>query len=68
MGSYLGQLDDMQQAALPGSLGPGRAQRHGIPARLARIGATTVEVPGSSHSVYVPQPAAVAGLIKQAAR
>jgi pimeloyl-ACP methyl ester carboxylesterase len=33
-----------------------------------RIGARTVEVPGSSHSVYVSQPAAVADLIKQAAR
>jgi len=32
-----------------------------------RIGATTVEVPGASHSVYVSQPAAVADLIKQAA-
>jgi pimeloyl-ACP methyl ester carboxylesterase len=33
-----------------------------------RIGARTVEVPGSSHSVYVSQPVAVADLIKQAAR
>jgi pimeloyl-ACP methyl ester carboxylesterase len=33
-----------------------------------RIGAQTVEVPGSSHSVYVSQPTAVANLIKQAAR
>jgi len=33
-----------------------------------RIGAQTVEVPGSSHAVYVSQPAAVADLIKQAAR
>jgi len=31
-----------------------------------RAGATTVEVP-ASHSVYVSQPAAVAGLVKQAA-
>ena len=33
-----------------------------------RIGARTVEVPGSSHSVYVSQPVATADLIKQAAR
>lgn len=33
-----------------------------------RIGARTVEVPGTSHSVYVSQPAVVADLIKQAAR
>jgi pimeloyl-ACP methyl ester carboxylesterase len=33
-----------------------------------RIGARTVEVPGSSHSVYVSQPVAVADLIKQAAQ
>ncbi len=33
-----------------------------------RIGAHTVEVPGTSHSVYVSQPAVVADLIKQAAR
>ena len=33
-----------------------------------RIGAPTVEVPGASHSVYVSQPAAVADLIKRAAR
>jgi pimeloyl-ACP methyl ester carboxylesterase len=33
-----------------------------------RIGATTVEVPGTSHSVYVSQPVAVADLIKQAAQ
>jgi pimeloyl-ACP methyl ester carboxylesterase len=33
-----------------------------------RIGARTVEVPGSSHSVYVSQPVAVADLIKPAAR
>jgi pimeloyl-ACP methyl ester carboxylesterase len=33
-----------------------------------RIGAQTVEVPGTSHSVYVSQPAAVADLIKQATR
>ncbi|MFG2562004.1 alpha/beta fold hydrolase [Streptomyces sp. NPDC048496] len=32
-----------------------------------RIGAQTVEVPGS-HSVYVSQPAATADLIKQATR
>jgi hypothetical protein len=31
-----------------------------------RAGATTIEV-AASHSVYVSQPAAVAGLIKQAA-
>ena len=43
---------------------PPPAQR----AMAERIGAKTVEVPGSSHSVYVSQPAAVADLIKQAAR
>ena len=43
---------------------PPPAQR----AMAERIGAQTVEVPGSSHSVYVSQPAAVADLIKQAAR
>ena len=43
---------------------PPPAQR----AMAERIGAQTVEVPGSSHSVYVSQPAAVASLIKQAAR
>ena len=32
-----------------------------------RAGATTAEVPGS-HAIYVSQPAAVAGLITQAAR
>jgi pimeloyl-ACP methyl ester carboxylesterase len=32
-----------------------------------RIGATTVEVPGASHSVYVSHPDAVADLIKRAA-
>jgi pimeloyl-ACP methyl ester carboxylesterase len=37
-------------------------------AMAERIGATTVEVPGTSHSAYVSQPAAVADLIKQAAR
>ena len=31
-----------------------------------RIGAQTLEVPGSSHSVYVSQPAAVADVIKRA--
>jgi pimeloyl-ACP methyl ester carboxylesterase len=36
-------------------------------AMAARAGATVVEVPGS-HSVYVSQPKAVAGLIAQAAR
>jgi pimeloyl-ACP methyl ester carboxylesterase len=36
-------------------------------AMAERIGATTVEVPGTSHSVYVSQPVAVADLIKQAA-
>ncbi|MEZ0114736.1 pimeloyl-ACP methyl ester carboxylesterase [Catenulispora sp. EB89] len=41
---------------------PPPAQR----AMAERIGATTVEVPGSSHSVYVSRPAAVADLIKQA--
>jgi pimeloyl-ACP methyl ester carboxylesterase len=43
---------------------PPPAQR----AMAERIGAATVEVPGSSHSVYVSQPAAVADLIKRAAR
>ena len=43
---------------------PPPAQR----AMAERIGAKTVEVPGSSHSVYISQPAAVAELIKQAAR
>jgi pimeloyl-ACP methyl ester carboxylesterase len=43
---------------------PPPAQR----AMAERIGATTVEVPGSSHSVYVSRPAAVADLIKQAAQ
>lgn len=43
---------------------PPPAQR----AMAERIGAHTVEVPGSSHSVYVSQPAAVADLVKQAAR
>jgi pimeloyl-ACP methyl ester carboxylesterase len=43
---------------------PPPAQR----AMAGRIGARTVEVPGSSHSVYVSQPAAVADVIKQAAR
>ncbi len=43
---------------------PPPAQR----AMAERIGAQTVEVPGSSHSVYVSQPAAVADLIKRAAR
>ncbi|MEY9928037.1 pimeloyl-ACP methyl ester carboxylesterase [Catenulispora sp. GP43] len=42
---------------------PPPAQR----AMAERIGATTVEVPGS-HSVYVSRPAATADLIKQAAR
>jgi pimeloyl-ACP methyl ester carboxylesterase len=42
---------------------PPPAQR----AMAGRIGARTVEVPGSSHSVYVSQPAAVADVIKQAA-
>jgi pimeloyl-ACP methyl ester carboxylesterase len=37
-------------------------------AMAERIGATTVEVPGASHSVYLSQPAATAELIKQAAR
>jgi pimeloyl-ACP methyl ester carboxylesterase len=37
-------------------------------AMAERIGAQTVEVPGTSHSVYVSQPAAVADLIKQATR
>ena len=43
---------------------PPPAQR----AMAERIGAHTVEVPGSSHSVYVSQPSAVADLIMQAAR
>src|SRR5215472_7477405 len=43
---------------------PPPAQR----AMAERIGAQTVEVPRSSQSVYVSQPAAVADLIKQAAR
>jgi pimeloyl-ACP methyl ester carboxylesterase len=43
---------------------PPSAQR----AMAERIGAPTVEVPGASHSVYVSQPAAVADLIRQAAR
>ena len=43
---------------------PPPAQR----AMAERIGAQTAEVPGSSHSVYVSQPAAVADLIKQATR
>jgi pimeloyl-ACP methyl ester carboxylesterase len=43
---------------------PPPAQR----AMAGRIGARTVEVPGSSHFVYLSQPAAVADLIKQAAR
>ena len=43
---------------------PPPAQR----AMAERIGAKMVEVPGSSHSVYISQPAAVAELIKQAAR
>lgn len=33
-----------------------------------RMGAKTVEAPGTSHSVYLSQPGAVADLIKQAAR
>jgi pimeloyl-ACP methyl ester carboxylesterase len=37
-------------------------------AMAERISATTVEVPGTSHSVYVSQPVAVADLIKQAAQ
>jgi len=37
-------------------------------AMAERIAATTVEVPGTSHSVYVSQPVAVADLIKQAAQ
>ena len=41
---------------------PPSAQR----AMASRIGARTVEVPGSSHFVYLSQPAAVADLIKQA--
>ncbi|HTU72774.1 MAG TPA: alpha/beta hydrolase [Trebonia sp.] len=43
---------------------PPSAQR----AMAGRIGAQTAEVAGSSHAVYVSQPAAVADLIKQAAR
>jgi pimeloyl-ACP methyl ester carboxylesterase len=43
---------------------PPPAQR----AMAERIAARTVEVPGSSHSVYISQPAAVADVIKQAAR
>ncbi len=43
---------------------PPPAQR----AMAERIGAKTVQVPGSSHSVYISQPAAVADLIKQAMR
>lgn len=43
---------------------PPPAQR----AMAERIGATTVEVPGASHSVYLSQPAATAALINQAAR
>ncbi|MGW1507161.1 alpha/beta fold hydrolase [Streptomyces mirabilis] len=43
---------------------PPAAQR----AMAERIGATTVEAPGASHSVYVSQPTATADLIKQAAR
>ena len=43
---------------------PPPAQR----AMAGRIGARTVEVPGSSHSVYISQPVAVADVIKQAAR
>jgi pimeloyl-ACP methyl ester carboxylesterase len=43
---------------------PPPAQR----AMAERMGAKTVEVPGSSHSVYVSQPAAVADLVKQATR
>jgi pimeloyl-ACP methyl ester carboxylesterase len=42
---------------------PPPAQR----AMAERIGAQTVEEPGSSHSVYVSQPAAVAAVIAQAA-
>ena len=42
---------------------PPPAQR----AMAERAGATTTEVAGS-HAVYVSQPAAVAGLIAQAAR
>ncbi len=37
-------------------------------AMAERIGARTVEVAGSSHSVYVSHPGAVADLIKEAAR
>ena len=33
-----------------------------------RIGAQTVEVPRTSHAVYVSRPGTVADLIKQAAR
>jgi pimeloyl-ACP methyl ester carboxylesterase len=36
-------------------------------AMAGRIGARTVEVPGSGHFVYVSQPAAVVGMIKEAA-
>jgi pimeloyl-ACP methyl ester carboxylesterase len=43
---------------------PPPAQR----AMAERIGAKTAEVPGSSHSVYISQPAAAVELIKQAAR
>jgi pimeloyl-ACP methyl ester carboxylesterase len=43
---------------------PPPAQR----AMAERMGAKTVEVPGTSHSVYVSRPAVVADLIKQAAR
>jgi hypothetical protein len=42
---------------------PPDAQR----AMLKRAGATVVEVKGSSHSVYVSQPHAVAALIAKAA-
>lgn len=42
---------------------PPRAQR----AMAGRIGAQMTEIAGSSHFVYVSQPAAVAELIKQAA-
>jgi len=43
---------------------PPPAQR----AMAGRIGARTVEVPGGSHFVCLCQPAAVAGLIREAAR
>ena len=43
---------------------PPPAQR----AMAERIGAQTVEVPGSSHSVYVSRPAVVADFIKRATR